>query len=81
VVRYLKEKLPMPFPKGRPRPAETVSPHFRLTRMARDLRWVADNQLDVEAPCYSAERLQELLRKRPATFWKLYWKYADEEKP
>ncbi len=47
----------MPIPKGRPRPAETVNPLFRLTRMARDLRWVADNQLDEEAPCYSAERL------------------------
>ncbi len=71
----------MPIPKGRPRPAETVNPLFRLTRMARDLRWVADNQLDVVAPCYSAARLQKLLRKRPTTFWRLYEKFADEEKP
>jgi len=70
----------MPFPKGRPRPAKTTNPLARLTRMARDLRWVADHQLDVEAPCYSAARIQQLLRKRPGTFWKLYWKYADERK-
>jgi hypothetical protein len=68
----------MPFPKGRPKPIRTGPPRPRLTRLARDLRWVAEHGDHEEAPTYSTRYWQKLSFTAPGKFLRLYEKYASQ---
>ena len=68
----------MPIPKGRPLPSPTYQALDFRARLARDMRWAFMNGSNpkAKAPCYSAQVMLDIHRKKPEAFWRMFRKYV-----